>query len=53
MKKNIIAMRITDEERDVIDTLRKTYFVNISELFRKTIREYLEKLEHDKPKKGM
>lgn len=38
MKKKIIAMRIEDEERKMIDILRKKYFVNISELFRNTIR---------------
>ena len=47
MKNNIIAMRVTDEERKSIEILRKKYFVNISELFRKTILDYLEKLENE------
>ena len=42
MKKKIIAMRIENEEREMIEILRKKYFVNISELFRNTIRKTFE-----------
>ena len=49
MKKKIIAMRIEDEERKMIDILRKKYFVNISELFRSTIRSAFK--EKDKNEK--
>jgi hypothetical protein len=45
MKKKIIAMRIEDEEQKMVDILRKKYFVNISELFRNTIRKTFEKME--------
>lgn len=45
MKKNLIAIRIEDDERKMIEVLRKKHFINISELFRKTIREYYEKME--------
>ena len=48
MKKKIIAMRIEDEEQKMIDVLRKKYFINISELFRNTIRELFEKVGEDK-----
>ena len=48
MKKKIIAMRIEDEERKMIDVLRKKYFINISELFRNTIRELFFKLNKEK-----
>jgi hypothetical protein len=45
MKKKIIAMRIEDEEQKMIEVLRKKHFVNISELFRNTIRELFKKSE--------
>ena len=45
MKKKIIAMRIEDEEQKMINVLRKKHFINISELFRNTIREMFERVE--------
>jgi len=48
MKKKIIAMRIEDEEQRMITILRKKHFVNISELFRNTIRETFLKMEKKK-----
>ena len=50
MKKKIIAMRVEDKEFEQIETLRKKHFINISELFRKTIRGMFEKLENEKHK---
>lgn len=41
-------MRIEDEEQKMIDVLRKKYFVNISELFRNTIRETFNKMSRVK-----
>lgn len=48
MKNKIIAMRIEDEEQKMVAVLRKKYFVNISELFRNTIRETFNKVERKK-----
>jgi hypothetical protein len=45
MKKKIIAMRIEDEEQKMIEVLRKKHFINISELFRNTIRNVFERME--------
>ena len=45
MKNKIIAMRIENEEKSMVDILRKKYFVNISELFRNTIREAFKNKE--------
>ena len=50
MKKKIIAMRVENKEFEQIETLRKKHFINISELFRKTIRDMFEKLENEKHK---
>ena len=45
MKKKIIAMRVEDKEFEQIEILRKKHFINISELFRKTIRDLYDKME--------
>jgi len=51
MKKKIIAMRIEDAEQEMIEVLRKRYFVNISELFRNKIRETFREMEGRNDKK--
>lgn len=48
MKNKIIAMRVENDEYEQIEVLRKKHFINISELFRKTIRDLYEKMEKKK-----
>ena len=50
MRKKIIAMRINDEEQKMVNILRKQHFINISELFRNTIRKTFEKFAIDNRK---
>jgi hypothetical protein len=45
MKDKIIAMRIEKDEYNKVEILRKKYFINISELFRKKIRDTYDELQ--------
>jgi len=51
MKNKVIAMRIEKEEYRQVEILRKKHFINISGLFRNTVRELFEKLESSKEQK--
>ena len=42
-KQNVIIIRVTDSEKEMVDKMRKENAINISSLVRKLIREHYEK----------
>lgn len=46
MKSKIIAIRIEQSEFKQIEILRQKHFINVSEFFRKSLRDLYNKMEH-------